>query len=167
MKKVMLHRFTILERWQKHAFQLVLPSDATRTTGPLATPSSGIIGLLGELDELVGYPSHAGRLSLNLPDERGLFFSEAVTSPMLNTDQSALSGIPQQSFANNQPWVDSNHKAAPLNLSIPPTATMIDGFYEDELGDHLEPIGRYRVNIYLYYEINDKITCPSNCEEGC
>jgi hypothetical protein len=143
MDKIVIHTVAVTKPKQKIHFDILLPENASLLTGIEVSTNRQLI-----LAHKKKYPHRAvGVLRLFVADDGDCIFSQ-----MLHADHS----IPKWE-ATGEPFAATLWNQLEM---LPPfltkqftKATLVNGFYEDMVGDVIVANPNYTVKITLYYQI--------------
>ncbi|NOQ75640.1 MAG: hypothetical protein GQ574_26770 [Crocinitomix sp.] len=144
MRKILIHNETITKAGVKRLFQIVLPKNTLVCNGILIEATKTT---LPTENQFIGKNRYCGWVTLQIPNERDVFFSELIPffSSELQTYRPTLSvGLDEQ-----KPWWFSGTKREFFSVSVPTKSMLIEGYYEDHAIGTNYP---YQVRIYLEIE---------------
>ncbi len=142
MSQIILHKEVIDKPNKKVVFQIKIPSNVKAVTGVMF----GAI-LKGDTG-IMPFKRHSGELQLNIPEKRGVFYSESLRIQGMN--DYIFEPIGQLGLIVSSQWIHKGTKWEFEDIHIPVEHTIIDGFYED--GNPFLNGAYYELNIYLRLE---------------
>jgi hypothetical protein len=142
MNKTIIHAIEVRMAEAKIQFQIKLPRDVKKVVAiGLATDATYIGG---------GIVEDVGSVWLRVPGIQDCFFADTVRVPLQSYGMTSYSPMRNLSFGSFSAWVDGT-KTHPLSIEIDREATMIEGYYSDELRRAFADT--YTVKIYLTIEV--------------
>jgi hypothetical protein len=148
MEKIIIHTVTVSKAREKILFQILLPENA-----------EAIIGIATSCDRYKIYADGipnventlAGILRLNVSDTGDKFFSQSLhgvaAPPSWQTIGENFSAFGLWSWKGKFEFFDTNQKTE---------NTIIDGFYQDSVGEIMTTDFIYNVRIYLKLKLKEK-----------
>jgi len=143
MKKTIIHPILVAVPSAKLQFQIPLPRNIKRISA-IGITNTGVPTLSDVPVE------EAGWLWMRIPQMRDVFFADIVKVPRQSYGIHSFALIENLSFGGFTAWVDGT-KEQPFTIQIDRAATMVEGFYADQLGRFFP--GPYTVKIYLTIEL--------------
>lgn len=174
--KVHIHSINVTQMAETISFRVEVPRDAKRITGVIFTENTinpGVgdsVGKFTKADFLYA-TAKVGDIMLKERGKSDLFFAGEVIrndSTMLYGDFAELDFYnrpvpltPQEFFRHE--WFKAGSQWEEHFLDLVPCSDYITGFYRDRFNELLGRGSVYKVNIYLFYEPQQKIKrCARN-----
>jgi len=140
MEKIIVHKITITKSLEKILFQIRLPDNAEHITGIATSCDVHFINIYG----LPKIQREAGIIRLFVSDTGEKIFAQQLHASyrIESWEKIGEYHLPIKPFS----W-KANFSL--LNTYQPVRNTVIDGFYQDRTGNHVESESGYNVRIYL------------------
>ena len=148
MEKLIIHTVTVTQPLEKILFQILLPENAEAIVGIAATCDRHTIHIGGIL-----YVQNrlAGIIRLNVSDRADKFFSQSLHGVNMPPSWQTIG----EDFSSGGLW--SWKSKFELMDTYQPTANrIIDGFYQDSVGEIIDSDFTYNVRIYLKLKLKEK-----------
>ena len=144
MRKILIHSETITRAGTKKMFQIKLPKNTRVCTGILIQATKVALPTEASFN---GKNRYCGWVTLQIPSERDVFFSELV--PFCNYELEVYRPTVSVGIDEQKQWSFSGTKYDFFSVSVPTKSTLIEGYYEDqEIGINYP----YELKIYLELE---------------
>lgn len=146
MRKILIHTETITKAGVKKMFQITLPKNTSECNGILIEATKTTLPTEIQLN---GKNRNCGWVTLQIPSERDVFFSELV--PFSNSELQSYRPTVSVGIDEQKAWWFSGTKRDFFSVSVPTKSTIIEGYYEDHA------IGvNYPYTVRIYLEVDNR-----------
>lgn len=148
MRKILIHSETITKAGTKKMFQIQLPKNTCVCTGILIQATKTTLPT--EI-QFSGKNRYCGWVTLQIPSERDVFFSELI--PFSNSELQSYRPTVSVGIDEQKSWWFSGTKKEFFSVSVPTKSRIIDGYYEDHAIGANYP---YELKIHIEIEREEK-----------